>query len=132
MRNVILWVVQIIFGLGFIVFGILHFTLPDGLPETMSWMYDLPTTVHVIAGTAEVLGGIGLILPSVTRIRPDLTVWAAVGLAIMMVLGAILHMVRGEWDALPGNVINLVGVVFIAYGRNTLEPIEPRSSEPGR
>ena len=69
--NRVLWAAQIVAGVFFIYVGISHFILPEGLPAFMSWMYDLSTTVHVISGTAELLGGLGLILPAVTRIQPQ-------------------------------------------------------------
>jgi hypothetical protein len=45
----------------------------------MGWMYDLSTKLHAIAGIAEILGGRGLIPPSLTPIRPELTVAAVQG-----------------------------------------------------
>lgn len=128
MRNTILWVLQLFFGVYFVIVGVLHFIVPEGLPSVMEWMYDLSDTMHVISGTAEILGGLGLILPSVTRIRPELTVWAAVGLMAVMAGAAIYHIGREEWQSLPGNLITLAILGFIAYGRWRLEPIAPRES----
>ena len=42
---------------------------------------------------AEVLGAIGLILPGLLRIRPDLTPLAAVGLVIIMIGATALTLV---------------------------------------
>ena len=36
----ILTIVQWIFGLYFIGFGVTHFVLPDGLPQLIDWMYE--------------------------------------------------------------------------------------------
>jgi uncharacterized membrane protein len=83
-RNTVLWILQWFFGIYFILVGIMHFVVPDGLPSAMEWMYGLSATTHLIVGIAEVLGGLGLILPSVTRIRPELTVYAAGGLVLVM------------------------------------------------
>ena len=94
-----LWVAQIVTGVFFFLVGINHFILPDGLPAVMSWMYDLSTTMHVISGIAEVLGGLGLILPAVTRIQPQLVPLAAAGLAAVMLGAIVYHVGRGEWVA---------------------------------
>ena len=87
--NKLLWVLQIVFGLYFIGIGGAHFIVPDGLPAQMDWMYELSDTLHLVSGTAEILGGLGLILPAVTRIRPELVAYAALGLAAVMV-GAVV------------------------------------------
>lgn len=129
MRNIVLWILQVVLGIYFIAVGILHFVVPEGLPDVMEWMYDLSDTMHVISGTAEILGGIGLILPSLTRIRPELTVWAAVGLMVVMAGAAVYHIGREEWQSLPGNLLTLAVLAFIAYGRWKLEPIAPRDAE---
>ncbi len=128
MRNTVLWVLQIVLGVYFIAVGILHFIVPDGLPAVMEWMYDLSDTMHFISGTAEILGGLGLILPSVTRIRPELTVFAAVGLMIVMAGAFVYHVGRDEWASLPGNVLTFLVLGFVAYGRWRLDPIAPRES----
>ena len=125
--NILLWILQVVLGIYFIVYGVTHFVVPDGLPEPIDWMYDLPNTVHYVVGTAEIAGGLGLILPSLTRIQPGLTVWAAVGLIVVMILAAIWHAGREEWDNIATNVVLGALLAFIAYGRLRLRPIRPRS-----
>jgi uncharacterized membrane protein len=125
--NALLWVLQILFGLYFLAVGVLHFILPEGLPELMGWMYELPETLHVIVGIAEIAGGIGLILPAVTGVLPGLVSWAALGLAVVMVGAAIWHAGRGETAQIGLNVVNAVILLFIAYGRSRLRPLQPRA-----
>lgn len=124
--NRVLWVLQVVFGLYFIGVGVTHFTLPDGLPEMMGWMYELSDSLHVISGTAEILGGLGLILPAVTRIRPELVTWAAYGLVIVMLGAAVWHISRGEAAQIVLNLINAAVLGFIGYGRQKLHPLEAR------
>ncbi len=124
--NGLLWALQVLLGAYFVGVGIFHFTLPEGLPEAMSWMYDLSPTVHALAGTAEILGGLGLVLPSVTRIRPELSVAAALGLGVVMVLAAGWHLTRGEYLQILLNLIDLGLLAFVAYGRARLRPIPAR------
>ena len=125
-RNVVLWVLQWFFGLYFIFVGVSHFIVPDGLPSTMEWMYELSDTMHIVVGIAEILGGLGLILPSVTRIRPELTVYAAVGLVIVMIGAGIWHATRSEGPQIAQNVIIGALLAFVAYGRWKLSPIPAR------
>lgn len=124
--NILLWILQVVLGIYFIVYGVTHFVVPDGLPEPIDWMYDLPNTVHYVVGTAEIAGGLGLILPSLTRIQPGLTVWAAVGLIVVMILAAIWHATREEWSNIGTNVALIVALGFVAYGRWRLVPLPSR------
>jgi len=71
-KNIILWVLKILLGIYFFFFGVMHFIAPPGLTALMAWMYDLSTTLHTISGLAEIFGGLGLILPGVTRIQTRL------------------------------------------------------------
>jgi len=125
-KNTVLWVLQWFFGIYFIAIGIMHFIVPDGLPALMEWMYELDDTLHVVAGIAEILGGIGLILPSITRIQPQLTVFAAAGLVLVMFGAVIFHVDRGEGASIATNVIIGALMAFVAYGRWKLAPIQPR------
>lgn len=123
-----LWIAQIFAGLFFIFTGINHFIVPEGLPEFMSWMYDLSDTLHYVSGTAEILGGLGLILPAATRILPPLVPMAAVGLIIVMGGAIVYHIGRSEYQSMASNVFWILVLAFIAWGRSVREPIEPRAA----
>lgn len=127
MHNKSLWVLQWLVGSYFIVFGIMHFVVPEGLPDPLSWMYELSDTLHIVSGTAEILGGLGLILPAVTRILPMLTALAALGLLIVMAGAVIWHVDRGELQNVVINTFNVAVLAYIAYGRWRLAPIGARS-----
>jgi putative oxidoreductase len=77
-------------------------------------------------GVSELLGGLGLILPAASRIRPGLTPLAALGLTIIMVLALGYHVSRGEMSALP--IVGALGglTAFVAWGRAKKAPIAPR------
>ncbi|MEE8407408.1 MAG: DoxX family protein [Acidimicrobiia bacterium] len=61
---------------------------------------------HVVAGVAKTLGGPGLILPGLTGIRPELTVFAALGLVVAIDGAVIWHSGRGEPISIATNVFN--------------------------
>jgi len=123
-----LWTAQIIGGLFFIAIGVTHFSVPEGLPGTFSWMYDISDTTHAIVGTAEILGGVGLILPAIIRIQPRVVPLAAAGLAVVMLAAAVFHIGRGEWLNLGTNLLWVAIMAFIAYGRSKTHPIQPRAA----
>ncbi len=125
-HNVVLWVLQIFLGLYFIGIGVMHFIVPEGLPDVLSWMYDLDDTLHLVSGTAEILGGLGLILPSLTRVLPVLTPLAALGLIVVMIGAVVFHIGREEFQQIGTNVLMILLLGYIAYGRTRLAPIAPR------
>src|SRR5579884_2695578 len=99
--NIVLWVLQILWGVFFSFTGfgkilcineaVWHQMLPH-----VPWFSAVPQPLFVFIGIAEFLGGVGLILPAMTGVKPKLTVSAALGLTVIMVLAAIFHITRGE------------------------------------
>jgi uncharacterized membrane protein len=125
--NITLWILQILLGLYFITVGVTHFIIPPGLPAPMSWMYDLSPWLHWFSGTAEILGGFGLILPGIFRTRTPLVPLAAEGLALVMVGAVIYHVTRGEYQNIVMNLILIAVLAFIAYGCKKLVPLSDRN-----
>lgn len=117
------WALQIFLGIYFFATGIIHLVVPEGLPDLISWMYDLSTPVHWIAGLAEIAGGLGLVLPAATRIAPRLTPLAATGLVLLMLSAAVWHAGRGELRSIIGNLVVAALLAFVAYVRTRVHPI---------
>lgn len=124
----ILWILQVLLGIQFIAVGIMHFAVPDGLPAQMEWMYELSDTLHVISGGAEILGGLGLILPAATRIMPQLTPAAAAGLVLVMLGAIVFHVGRGEFINVGTNVVLAALLAYVAVGRARRVPLTARST----
>ena len=119
----VLTVTQWAFGLYFILVGTLHFIVPDGLPGPLSWMYELSDQLHYVAGGAEILGGLGLILPGLTGIAPRLTAAAATGLVIVMLGAVVWHAGRGELSQITVNTLLAAISAYVAYStRNPRTP----------
>jgi hypothetical protein len=122
--NKTLWTLQVLWGVFFSFTGfgkilccradVWNYTLHQPVP----WFHAVPQGLFVFIGVSEFLGGVGLILPTMTHVRPKLTPWAAVGLALVMLLAALFHIARAEYSFfLPGNLLLAAGAAFIAYGR---------------
>ena len=118
-----LWAAQIVAGLFFIIVGILHFLVPDSLPGQLDWMYDLSEPLHYVTGVAEVLGGLGLILPGLTRRGTWLTPLAATGLILLMAGAIVWHLGRAEFTNVATNLAMILVLAFIAHGRWRAHPL---------
>ncbi len=116
--NVFLWIVQIVLAAAFVIAGVMKSTQPkEKLATKLPWVEDFgPGTVRLI-GVAELLGGLGLILPAATGIAPILTPIAATGLAIIMVLAALTHIRRKEPSTVLFNLILFALAALVAWGR---------------
>jgi uncharacterized membrane protein YphA (DoxX/SURF4 family) len=132
--NVALWTVQVLWGVFFCLtgFGKIMCYRPEvwnhTLHQPVAWFSAVPQGLFVFVGVCEFLGGVGLILPAMTGVKPKLTSLAAIGLTLVMILAAAFHIVRGEFNFfLPLNLV-LGGVAaFIAYGRLMARPIAAAS-----
>ena len=127
-----LWTVQVLWGVFFSITGfgkVLCYkpALWNQALHEAPWFSAVPQDLFIFIGVCEFLGGVGLILPAITGVKPKLTPVAAIGLTLVMILAAVFHIVRGEYNFLPINVV-LGGVAaFIAYGRLFVGPIAPAS-----
>jgi len=125
--NISLWVAQILLAGMFIMAGAMKtFTPIEELGANAPWVKEMPNLVRFI-GVSELLGGLGLILPSLLRIKPILTPIAAVGIVIIMILAALYHAKMGEFGSIGFTVVIALLAAFVAWGRFKKAPILPRS-----
>ena len=126
--NIAIWVVQVLLAVLFIQFGFMKAFLPiDSIADQTPFVLDVPEALVRFIGVAELAGGLGLILPAITRILPWLTIAAAGGLGTIMILAFIFGVSRGEIPNAVINIVVLALLAFIAYGRWKLVPISARS-----
>jgi hypothetical protein len=88
----------------------------------------LPRWFQLFLGVAEILAGVGLTLPGLTRIKPWLVVWAAGGIMIVMVSATVWHAVRGEISSAIVTLVLLAMATFVAYMRRRVRPIPSRAA----
>jgi uncharacterized membrane protein YphA (DoxX/SURF4 family) len=119
-----LWLLQGLLAAVFLAHGWLLLAPPVEIAAVMNAQF--PRAFWVFLGVAEVLAALGLILPSVTRIVPRLTVWACLGLMIVMVSATGLHVARGETSSAVTTAILLTLITLVAYGRARVRPITAR------
>jgi uncharacterized membrane protein len=111
--NNLLWLLQILLALLFLFSGVVKFMIPA---EDMA--KDLPPYLSIgfiyFIAVCEILGGIGLVVPWLTKIKPWLTPVAAAGLVIIMI-GAVAISPFDTKVLIPASVGLLCALV--AYGR---------------
>jgi uncharacterized membrane protein YphA (DoxX/SURF4 family) len=125
----VLWIIQVLLALLFLFAGGTKLVLPLEVLKSMGSpnQVQLPGPLIRFIGICEVLGALGLVLPSLLRIRPSLTPLAAAGLAIIMIGAVVLTVVGDGVGAAIVPFITLLLCIFVAYGRTKLPPIADRS-----
>jgi uncharacterized membrane protein YphA (DoxX/SURF4 family) len=121
--NIAIWTVQVLLAALFLFAG--GFKLVAPIAE-MTKQIPFPGLFLRFLGVIEVAGALGLILPSLLRIRPQLTPIAAAGLVIVMSGATAVSMVGGKFApaAMPFVVGLLAGLVV--YARTRVVPISEK------
>lgn len=125
--RIALWIVQSLLAFAFLAAGFMKASTPIAeLATQMAWVEVFPAFAVRAIGVAEIAGGLGLILPAVTRIKPVLTPVAAAALAFLMVGGVGTHaFTDGITNGIPALVLGSLAA-FVAWGRFVKAPIAER------
>ena len=125
--NIGLWVAQGLLGFAMTMAGLMKSTQPiEALSAKMPWVHHFPDLAVRGIGVVEFLGGVGLILPSALRIMPRLTVFAALGLVLVMLGAAGTEVAIGNASHAAAPVVFMLMAAFIAWGRSSKAPISSR------
>jgi DoxX-like family len=122
--RVTLWVVQSLLAALFLFAGTSKFIMPAA-EMARQMPVALPIWFIHFIGACEVAGAIGLVLPTLLRIRPELTPLAAGGLIIIMTGATIISALLTLAAAVLPFVVGLL-CLFVAYGRARVAPVSPR------
>jgi uncharacterized membrane protein YphA (DoxX/SURF4 family) len=125
--NVLLWIVQALLASLFLFAGGAKLVMTmEQMQQGQEGQVALPELFLRFIGAVEVLGGLGLILPGLFRIRPMLTPLAAAGLVIIMIGATSITVatmpVANAIMPFVGGVLALFG----AYGRWKVAPHRDR------
>jgi uncharacterized membrane protein YphA (DoxX/SURF4 family) len=121
--NTLIWIAQSLLAVLFIVHGIAMFNPPAAVQDSVVKKMGFSLPFLKIIGTLEVIGGIGLILPSWTRVMPLLSPLAALGLVVIMSGAVVSHARQAEGKQTVATSIVTLLVIFVAIGRFWLAPI---------
>ena len=125
--HIALWIAQILLALVFGLSGAMKVITPiEELAKNAAWIRDSEFLIRFI-GISELSGALGMLLPSLSRIKPKLTSLAAVGLFVIMILATGFHLMRGEAKFTPLTLAIGALAAFVAWGRFRKAPIVARS-----
>jgi uncharacterized membrane protein YphA (DoxX/SURF4 family) len=123
-----LWVVQALLAVVFVGTGLWKLLTPvPKLAAMIPWAGQVSEGFLDFTGVVDLLGGLGLMLPALTRIKPGLTVLAALGCALLQMCAIGFHVSRGEASHAPFNFLLVALSIFVLWGRGTRAPIRPRA-----
>ena len=122
-----LWTTQGVLSLLFVGTAVWKVLTPiPKLAAMIPWAGQVSPSFLYLTAVLDLLGGLGVLLPSATRIAPRLAVLAALGCAALQLCAIVFHVSRGEGANTPFNFL-LVGLaLFAAWGRERRAPIRAR------
>jgi len=128
--RIALWVMQWMLGISLIAAGVVKLALPfDQAVSMFPWAADVPV-LFTVTSVLDVLGGLGVILPALTRILPRVTVVAAVGVVLLMLSAVVFYLLRGEPAEIVANLVLAAIAAVIAWGRLAVAPVTTALAEP--
>ena len=110
-----LWTIQVLVAALFIFSGVTKFLMPVAKMQQGPVVF--PGRFLHFIGLAEILGGLGLVLPGWTGIERKLTPIAAVGLLIIMIGATVVTVMSGGGVTVAIPFVMGVLVAFVAWGR---------------
>ena len=124
--HITLWVAQVLLAGFFINGAVMKFSPIEKISPTVPWIGQVPELIVRLLGVIDVLGAVGLILPALLRIKPQLTPWAALASIALMLSALVFHVSRGETGVIWFNIVFAFVALFVAWGRFKKAPIRER------
>jgi len=115
--NALLWVAQWFLALAFLAAGAFKLVSYDAYAGTIAKQGSAPLSCRFagFVGATEMVGAAGVVLPRAFNVVPELSAWAAMGLATIMLLAIGYHLRAHEPAYAP--IVLLLLAAFVSYGR---------------
>lgn len=112
------WLSQVLLCAVYLPAGLMKLLSPvTQVAQQIPWAADVPEWFVRTIGLVDIAAGIGILLPALLRMMPQLTVLAALGSILLQVCAMVFHAWRGEWMVLPFNVVILLLSYWVWRGR---------------
>ena len=122
--NITLWIVQAVLAASFFWGACMKLFMPvNELSAMWPWAGQIPRVLVKITGIVDLTGAIGLIVPSLLRIKPVLTPISAIAIIALMICASLFHIARDETSQIGANIIFAMMAAFIAWGRLKKAPV---------
>ena len=123
--NVTLWILQVLLAAVFLAHGVFLLAPPASMIELLN--ASMSPAFRIFLGSSEAAAAIGLTVPGIVRMLPELVPAAAVGLMVVMISATIFHVARGELTSAVATAILLAMATVVAYMRWRVHPIPART-----
>ncbi|MFJ6675421.1 DoxX family protein [Actinosynnema sp. NPDC091369] len=124
--NLALWIITGALAAAYVFGGAGKLIMPKeriaAFGPSAAWTEDWSAGGVKAIGAFEVLGGVGLVLPAVLGVAPVLVPVAGVGLMLIMLGAAVVRFRRGEVRLVAVDLVYLVLLAFVVWGRFVAEP----------
>jgi uncharacterized membrane protein YphA (DoxX/SURF4 family) len=121
--NILLWILQVLVALMYGASGVMKVFMFEKVSADVPSFGALPRGAWTALGILELGCAVALIVPAALDWRPQLTVIAAIVLAIESLVFIGVHVKYHEVTPIIMSGVLGVVMVFIAYGRMVLRPI---------
>src|SRR6187397_3704250 len=109
-----LWVVQALLSLTFTGTGLWKLLAPvSKLAAMIPWAGQVAEAFLQATAIVDLLGGIGVLIPSLTGVQPGLSAYAALGCAALQGGAIFFHLSRGEGANTPFNFVLVALAIFV-------------------
>ncbi len=108
-KTLITWILQILLAASLTYGGLMKLVTPvDQLAQIWPWVSQVPS--QLLWGTAivDLLGAVGIVLPKLFQIKPQLSRWTAYGILGLMLSAIIFHVVRDEVKVIGFNIFLMI------------------------
>ena len=122
--NILLWIIQAILALKLVSVSFSHAFQQDKetMKQSIVKMGPSSRVAHVATAALTLIGGVGLVLPAALGWNPPLTVWIALGVALLMLVSILFHVRYRDKPLIFADVILFALAALVAYGRWALAP----------
>ena len=121
--NMLLWVLQVLAAFLYGSSGVMKLFMFDKISQDVPSFGALPRGAWMSLGILELVCTVGLIVPAALRWLPQLTILAAMVLAVESLVFIGVHLKYREVKAIIlSGVLGLL-MALVAYGRMDLQPI---------
>lgn len=119
----LLWILQLLMATTLLwAAGMKLMQSPEHLSAMWPWTGEVPAWLVKLTGLADLLIALGLVLPGLLGVRPNLTALSAGSLVLLMTAASAFHILRGEASQIGFNIMLAILAGIVLWGRRPRSP----------